>query len=98
MDTGPHIGRPTDNLQGLSRAHLDPANAQLVGIGMGFALLDETHHHAGGLGGEVLEAIELEAGHREAFAQLGGREITGHKLPQPLERDPHRLKGEVGGS
>ena len=96
MDAGAHVGGTTNNLQRFGGADLHPAHAQLVGIGMGIALLHEAHHHPSGLGGEILQAIELEAGHGQALTQFGGWKITGHKLPQPLERDPHRLNQEVG--
>jgi len=89
MNSGPHILGAADNLQRLGGADVHRADAQLVGIGMLISVLHMAHHHTGGSGGEILDLFHLKAGHRQTFGELFGGQITGHQLPQPLERDPH---------
>ena len=92
MDACPDVRCSTDDLQRFGGTDEHPADTELVGIGMGLAILHEAHHHTGGAGGEILDLLHLKAGDRKPFRQQGrlqGLRLTVHKLAEPLERNPH---------
>ena len=93
VDAGAHVGGAADNLQHLASSDPHLADAELVGIGMGFALLDVTDDDPARQGREILDLLDFKASDREAFRQLSGLELIWlhlHQFLQPLERDPHR--------
>ena len=109
VDTGADVAGAADDLQwfccagggacccGVGRCDPHGADAQLVGVGMGLAGFHIAHHHAGSAGGQILNPLDLEAGHREPFRQGVAGQIAGHKLPQPLERDLHCMTRQLWG-
>ena len=60
---------------------------------MGFSGLHIAHHHSGGAGGQVVDAIDFKTGDRQPLGQAvygKGLGLGGDQLLQPLERDPHQ--------
>ena len=93
MQTLAHIRGTADNLMGLAIPHIHPADAELVGVGVGVALHHMAHHHTGRPGCQILDALHLKAGDREALRQvprLQTRRFHADQLPEPLERNQHR--------
>ena len=60
MDAGPHVGGTADDLQGFGRSDINLADAEFVCIWVAVALTHKTHHHPGGLSGQVLDGIHLK--------------------------------------
>jgi hypothetical protein len=92
MDTGAHVGSATDDLKGLLRPDLHPANTQLVGSGVGLPLLHPPYYHPGRPRGEILNRFHLKTGDREALGEplwFEGLRLDLHEFPEPLERNPH---------
>ena len=92
VNPGADVLGAADDLQWLICANGNGADAQLVGIGMGLPLLHIADDHAGCPGGQIDDLFDFKARNRELLSEDIGCQITGHQLPEPLERDLHRTR------
>ena len=91
---GAEVPRAADDLPRLGLADVDPAELQLVGIrvlpGLEHTAGDEPSEVAVGVGNaRPVGALHLGRGDREPLRQLRDRNVEGHVLAQPGDRDLH---------
>ena len=69
-DADARIGCAADDVEQLSLADIDLADAQTVGIGMLLGFLDFAHHDMGKGRCHGLEFFDLQTGHGQRFSEL----------------------------
>jgi hypothetical protein len=90
MDSRPHIGGSTDDLNRLCRADIDAAHTEFVGIGMLISGQNVADHDPLCLGAEIIDVFHLKPSHRKAFGKVVYRVIHLDQFVQPGQRHQHR--------
>src|SRR6185437_11707679 len=86
---GARVRRPTDDLEMPRRAGVNFALIQAIGVGMAFDVEHLGNKHAVESRCAMLDALDLESGHREAPAQLVDIGLERDEFLEPTERQLH---------